>query len=60
MTRNIEATGSGSTPDDTVSGAIPRLRLKPEWHEASPRPRGHVDGGGGPALPTSAPSFPDC
>ena len=45
MTRNIEATGSGSTPDDTASGAIPRLRLKPEWHEASPRPRGHVDGG---------------
>lgn len=40
MTRNVVGTGS-----DTVSGRIPRLRLKPERQEANPRPGGHVDGG---------------
>ena len=45
MTRNIGGTGSDSTRSDTVSGRIPRLRLKPERQEANPRPRGHVDGG---------------
>ena len=45
MTRNIGGTGSDSARDDTVSGPIPRLRLTPVRQEASPRPRGHVDGG---------------
>jgi len=54
MTRNIGGTGSDTTRDDTVSGRNSNPSGTKRAHD-----RGVMSmAGGGPALPTSAPSFP--